>query len=155
MLPKEITALLRMKIKGTSFLFQAQSLIFDYFVPPSLEEHFRISLNHVHGSNADQTVTWILQATPASNAHHGPALSSQLEMLSPREREICHFVREGWGDTQMASQLFISPHTVNQHCKSIHKKLGTHSRPELVSLLNRIHEHTFSGTKHSHDGLSL
>jgi len=154
MLPQEIKGLLRMKIKGTRFLPRTQSITFEYCIPSSTGKHFRMSLNHVHGSNMDQTETWLLQATPANNSHNGQAPPPQFEKLSPREREICLFVREGWEDTRMASQLCISPHTVNQHCKNIHNKLGTHSRPELVSLLNRIHEHTFSKSKHSPDGLS-
>lgn len=57
--------------------------------------------------------------------------------LSPREIEVCTFIRDGFPNKDIAERLFISPHTVNQHLKKIHKKLGTHTRSQLVSLLNQ------------------
>jgi len=154
MLPHGIQSLMQMEIKSTTFLLAAQSSTFDYCVHSSREEHFRISLTHLQGSNVDQqTGIWLLQATPECHSHNNPSLSPQLETLSPRELEICHLVGKGLRDKQIASQLFISPHTVNQHFKSIHKKLKTHSRPELVSRLNRIHESKLPETERFHDAV--
>ena len=143
-----------MESKNASFFPEAHSITFDYCVYSSSEKHFRMFLTHVQGSTVDQqTEIWLLQATPACHAHSNPSLSPQFGILSPREQEVCHLVREGLRDKQIASRLFISPHTVNQHFKSIHKKLETHSRPELVSRLNRIPESRLPETERFHDAV--
>jgi LuxR family maltose regulon positive regulatory protein len=36
---------------------------------------------------------------------------------------------------EIASQLYVSPHTVRSHVKSIYRKLGVSSRSEAVDLL--------------------
>lgn len=42
-------------------------------------------------------------------------------------------VLEGLDTRQLAAGMFISPHTVKDHLKSVFDKLGVHSRRELVS----------------------
>jgi hypothetical protein len=44
--------------------------------------------------------------------------------MSPREREICHEVIAGRSTREIATRLFISPHTVQDHLKSIFDKAG-------------------------------
>jgi len=52
--------------------------------------------------------------------------------LSRREAEISKLVFEDRCDASIAMELEISPHTVNSHFKRLYRKLGVHSRVQLV-----------------------
>jgi DNA-binding CsgD family transcriptional regulator len=53
--------------------------------------------------------------------------------LSPRERELLSHLTEGHDTREVATLMFLSPHTVQDHLKSIFAKTGTRSRPTLLS----------------------
>jgi DNA-binding CsgD family transcriptional regulator len=55
--------------------------------------------------------------------------------LSEREREITRLIARGAATAEIASQLFLSPHTVRDHIKTIFGKVGVSSRGELVARL--------------------
>jgi DNA-binding NarL/FixJ family response regulator len=55
--------------------------------------------------------------------------------LSSREREICHEVIAGSSTSDIASHLYISTNTVQDHLKSIFTKVSVRSRGELVARL--------------------
>jgi len=52
--------------------------------------------------------------------------------LSDREKEILQLFVGGQKSEDIAEMLCISCHTVNNHRRNIHAKLGTHSMDELV-----------------------
>jgi len=54
--------------------------------------------------------------------------------LTPREREIALFVKEGFQTSEIAARLFISENTVKSTRKVIYGKLGIHSRMELTKI---------------------
>ena len=58
---------------------------------------------------------------------NGEQLTSQLDRLSPREREVLQLVAEGWSSPQVASTLHISVRTVDMHRRNISQKLDIHS----------------------------
>ncbi len=70
-------------------------------------------------------------AQPAARLRQVPGLQS----LSPREWEVLRALLAHRRPTQIAKDLFISPHTVRNHLKSIYAKLGVHSEPQLLELL--------------------
>ena len=53
--------------------------------------------------------------------------------LAPKELEIMHLLILGLSIFNIGDKLCISPHTVNQHLRSVYRKLGVHSRAMAVS----------------------
>ena len=53
--------------------------------------------------------------------------------LSAREAELIGHLVTGSDTRELAQQMFLSEHTVQDHLKSIFTKTSTHSRPTLVS----------------------
>ncbi|MFD9881024.1 LuxR C-terminal-related transcriptional regulator [Streptomyces alboflavus] len=110
---------------------------------------------HARGAAADASVRvrgesggWVeLHASPVSGGGPGriavilqsattPSVTSLLSAaygLSPRERELIGLLLQGCGTGEIATRLFISPHTVQGHLKSIFAKTGVRSRRELVT----------------------
>lgn len=54
------------------------------------------------------------------------------ETLTAREREILQLLVEGFGNTQIAGQLTISPRTVEVHRAKIMKKLNLQTHTDLI-----------------------
>lgn len=52
--------------------------------------------------------------------------------LSEREQDVTRLVLEGNSTTEIAKQLFVSTHTVQQHLKAVFDKTGARSRRDLV-----------------------
>jgi DNA-binding CsgD family transcriptional regulator len=50
-----------------------------------------------------------------------------------REREVATLLARGLSRAEMAETLVLSPHTVEDHVKSLYEKLGVNSRQELVA----------------------
>jgi DNA-binding CsgD family transcriptional regulator len=83
------------------------------------------------GGDEDQVAVTI---EPARGDH----LMSLLMMaygLTAREREICSEVIAGYSTADIGGRLFISSNTVQDHLKSIFRKVGVRSRGELVARL--------------------
>ncbi|MDH5490726.1 MAG: response regulator transcription factor [Myxococcales bacterium] len=57
---------------------------------------------------------------------------SERSQLSRREREVVQRLADGLSTSEAAKALFVSPHTLRNHLKSIYRKLGVHSRVELM-----------------------
>jgi DNA-binding CsgD family transcriptional regulator len=55
--------------------------------------------------------------------------------LTDTERSVADVVAEGLTNRETAERLFLSPHTVDFHLRSIYRKLGTNSRVHLTRLL--------------------
>jgi two-component system nitrate/nitrite response regulator NarL len=53
-------------------------------------------------------------------------------MLTDREKEIARLIADGNTNKQIGELLFISPHTVHSHRKSLMKKLGVSSAREIA-----------------------
>lgn len=54
--------------------------------------------------------------------------------LTKKETDIAHLIAKGLSDKEIAEKASISPSTVAVHNKKIFKKLGVHSRAELIKL---------------------
>jgi PAS domain S-box-containing protein len=62
----------------------------------------------------------------------------ELEQLSVREREILAELVSGSRVPGIAKNLFISPHTVRNHLKSMFRKLEVSSQADLIEYVRRI-----------------
>ncbi len=60
-----------------------------------------------------------------------------LSVLTKREHEIVTLISGGHSNKDIAKMLFLSEYTVKDHTKNIYRKLGVHSRFELIALVNK------------------
>jgi len=87
----------------------------------------------VLGSPAEDNAERVVIVLQAATAPSLVPLISAAHGLTPRERELAALAVRGYATKEMAARLFISPHTVQQHLKSIFAKTGVRSRRELVA----------------------
>lgn len=80
------------------------------------------------GSGIERTAVIV---EPAGPARIVPLLMS-VYGLTEREQDVTRLVLQGNSTAEIASTLYVSTHTVQQHLKRIFEKTGVHSRRELV-----------------------
>jgi DNA-binding NarL/FixJ family response regulator len=61
-------------------------------------------------------------------AHAAAGASSELDVLTAREREVVELLAHGLTNKEIASELYITTNTVKRHLKSIFEKLDVHTR---------------------------
>jgi DNA-binding NarL/FixJ family response regulator len=70
--------------------------------------------------------------TISSLLHKRREVASQLERLTPREKEVLRLMAEGVSSRDIAGRLGISYTTVRTHIRSLGSKLGVHSKLEAI-----------------------
>lgn len=80
-------------------------------------------------STRDRRIAIIVE--PANPSRLYPLLMSAYG-LTEREKDITKLVLQGASTSEIAADLVVSAHTVQQHLKSIFDKTGVHSRRDLV-----------------------
>lgn len=60
--------------------------------------------------------------------------------LTLREKEVLELIIKGYSNPQIASELFVSIHTVKAHLESIYNKFNVHSKVEatVYAIINKI-----------------
>ena len=75
---------------------------------------------------------------PATASEIAPIIVQAYE-LSAREQEITQLISQGFGTTEIADRLHLSPYTVRDYVKAVFEKVGVSSRGELVARLFAEH----------------
>ncbi len=75
---------------------------------------------------------------PAHPARIYPLLMAVYQ-LTTRERDVTQLVLQGASTSQIAEQLVVSQHTVQQHLKNIFAKTGVRSRRDLIGKIFYSH----------------
>jgi DNA-binding NarL/FixJ family response regulator len=57
---------------------------------------------------------------------------TELESLTPRERQALAFLVRGLSNTEIGRQLYVSEKTVRNHLSSVYRKLGVTSRAQAI-----------------------
>jgi DNA-binding NarL/FixJ family response regulator len=63
--------------------------------------------------------------------------------LSNREKEIFKLVSKGYGNRQIAEELFIAEQTVRNYVSSMYSKLGVNDRFQIIRLANSLKKNHF------------
>ncbi|MFJ7899902.1 AAA family ATPase [Streptomyces sp. NPDC096198] len=69
-----------------------------------------------------------------------PGRVEELELLTPRERQVSHLVGLGHTNQEIADELTLSVKTVEYHLRSIFGKTGVHNRRELRRRIRAVDE---------------
>lgn len=66
-------------------------------------------------------------------------VTSLIEPLSEREREVLALVAAGFSTREIAARLVITDGTVKRHVNNIHNKLNVHSRTQAIARARALH----------------
>lgn len=88
-------------------------------------------------SEAKQSASGVVFFGDRESFHDSCRSIAEEKGLSKREAEIMEMVILGKGVDAIAENLCISTHTVRTHNKNIYKKLGVHTKAELLELVSR------------------
>lgn len=83
------------------------------------------------GQSSDCTVT------PAERLKKDASSITDSEKLSDREKEVITLSLKGYSASRIAKKLFISESTVRFHLQNTYRKLGIHSKQELLDLIEK------------------
>jgi DNA-binding NarL/FixJ family response regulator len=87
----------------------------------------------LHGSRESAAPGRIAIVVERASGLQSATLRLELEGVTPREREVATLLARGLSNAEIADALVLSPHTVQDHVKSIYEKVGVGSRQELVA----------------------
>jgi len=65
---------------------------------------------------------------------------SLFQLLSPRERQVCLYVAQGFLNKQIAAELGTTERTIKAQRGSFMRKLGADSVPDVVRLIERLRD---------------
>jgi DNA-binding CsgD family transcriptional regulator len=89
-----------------------------------------ITLHASKAGPADGSVAIVLER---ASGPQSATLRLEMHGVTPREREVATLLARGLSNPEIAAALVLSPHTVQDHVKSLFEKLDVSSRQELVA----------------------
>jgi DNA-binding CsgD family transcriptional regulator len=99
----------------------------------------RAHLQAAHAAFALVDATpWVERAAAevrATGATVGSRAPDRMSQLTPQELQIAHLVAVGQTNKEIATQLYLSPKTIEYHLANTYRKLEVHSRVELTRVL--------------------
>lgn len=57
--------------------------------------------------------------------------------LTKREREVLHYLAQGYSLPYIRNELYIAQSTIDTHVRHIYQKLGIHSKEELITMVHQ------------------
>ncbi len=125
---------------GAEYVAQAlRAGVAGYLIKDSAVDELRVALDSIRAGRPylspaiSQTVLHGFLRTG-----EGPPEAAQLEVLTPRQREILQLVAEGHGTRDIATRLGLSVKTVESHRSQIMDRLDIHDVPGLVRFAIRV-----------------
>jgi len=94
-----------------------------------------LSLRATHALTPDGKLAHIVLTIEPAHPNDIMAMISVAYDLTPREQEVFGELRTGDTIDETAARMFISPHTLRTHVRSLFAKTGATSRGELLSHL--------------------
>ena len=94
-------------------------------------EHLRVALDLFERLGAQPWAGRARAELRATGETARPREPGPTEQLTPQELQVARFIAAGASTRQAASQMFLSPRTIDAHLRSIYAKLGITSRTEL------------------------
>jgi DNA-binding NarL/FixJ family response regulator len=67
-----------------------------------------------------------------------PQADQPSTLLSEREKEVLALIATGLTNREIATQLYLSPHTVKEHTSALYRKLKARNRAEAVQRAQRV-----------------
>lgn len=89
----------------------------------------------LHGSRPDPVAGRIAIVIEPASGPRSATVRLEAHGATPREREVATLLARGLTNAEIAEALVLSPHTVEDHTKSLYEKVGVGSRQELVARL--------------------
>lgn len=97
-----------------------------------------LSAGTTSGPPSEQVIAVLTALTPAVARVAARAIDhvdrQHSDWISPREQDVLDLLIVGKSVPEIAELLCRSPHTIHDHVKALHRKLGAKSRGELVSI---------------------
>jgi DNA-binding CsgD family transcriptional regulator len=87
----------------------------------------------LHASKLDPGAGRVAVVIETAGGPRAATVRLEAHGATAREREVATLIARGLGNPEIAEALVLSPHTVQDHVKSLFEKLGVASRQELVA----------------------
>ena len=78
-----------------------------------------------------------LRAVGLGRTVFAPAPATATTALTERERHVLDLLATGATNREIASRVYLSPHTVKEHVSSLYRKLGARNRADAVQRAQR------------------
>jgi two-component system response regulator DesR len=79
-----------------------------------------------------------VRAVGSGGTVFSPSPEAAPSLLTDREREVLTLMSEGATNREIASRLYLSPHTVKEHTSAIYRKLDVRNRAEAAQRAQRL-----------------
>jgi DNA-binding NarL/FixJ family response regulator len=99
--------------------------------PPDLLAAVRV-VAHGEALLAPRLTRRLIEAFVEQERTKPPAVTDELDELTPREREVLALVGRGLSNAEIADELVLSPLTAKTHVARVFSKLGARDRAQLV-----------------------
>jgi pSer/pThr/pTyr-binding forkhead associated (FHA) protein len=90
---------------------------------------------YLSANSGDQSAESSEETKTRRRIRREPVLNLPLANLTPVQREVFDLVVAGCDENAIAERLGRSFHTVHHHVQAIYRKMGVHSRNELLALV--------------------